>query len=285
MKLEKIGVFSNSYLYNDDYAVNEEPGSYSIDEIFEGISKAGFKFVELLTESEFSHIVPKLYDMDDKYAAEFKNKLSKYNLSINGIYYYQGQETLLTDTDGLCIFQKLLDGCRLLSSKFLITDTDYMDDGKKQKMFYKTIGNILDYAASRDVILCLDVHGPWCCNGKIAAGIIKNVSHPNLKINYCTGNAIYWGNTRPEDDIDYALPFLGRVHLKDSMGKPKDYNFPALGDGTIDFKKILLKLQDFRGPVSVEVELDGKNNSLDEINTAIVQSRSYLMKIMQSEVR
>jgi L-ribulose-5-phosphate 3-epimerase len=281
MKQEELGVFSNSYLYNDDYAVNEEPGTYSIDEIFVGISKAGFKFVELLTESELSHIIPKPYDMDDGSAAEFKDKLCKYNLSLSGIYYYQGQDSLLTCTDGLNLFQKLIDGCCLLSSKFLITDTDYMDDRKKQNLFYKTIGNILDYAALRDVILCLDVHGPWCCNGKTAANIIQNISHPNLKINYCTGNAIYWGNSRPEDDIDYALPFLGRVHLKDSTGKLKDYNFPALGDGTIDFKKILLKLKDFRGPVSIEVELDGKNNSLEEINTAILQSRNYIMKIMQ----
>jgi len=114
------------------------------------------------------------------------------------------------EQDPFVLFKRLIDGCRLLSSKFLITDTDYMDDGKKQKLFYKNIRNVLDYAASKDLILCLDVHGPWCCNGKTAASIIKNVSHPNLKINYCTGNAIYWGNSRPEDDIDCTLPFLGR---------------------------------------------------------------------------
>jgi sugar phosphate isomerase/epimerase len=282
MELEEFGVFSNSYLYNDDYAANNEQGTYSTDEIMEGISKAGFKFIELLTESEVSHIIPKPYEMDEKSSVEFKNSLSKYNLNVSGIYYYQGQKSLLTNAEGLNIFYKLIDGCCLLSSKYLITDTDYMDDRKKQKIFYKTIGNVLDYASSKDIILCLDIHGLWCCNGETAASIIQNVSHPNLKINYCTGNAIYWGNSRPEYDIDYTLPYLGRVHLKDSMGKPKDYNFPALGGGTIDFKKIFLKLKNFKGPVSVEVELDGRNKSLKQINTAIIQSRRYLMKILQS---
>ena len=64
--------------------------TYSIDEILDGISKAGFKFVELLAESKLSHIIPYLYEMDDKSALEFKNKLNKYNLSLSGIYFYQG---------------------------------------------------------------------------------------------------------------------------------------------------------------------------------------------------
>jgi len=199
---------------------------------------------------------------------------------LSGIYYYQGEKNLLTSSDGLSIFKKLINGCCLLSSKFLIIDTDYLDNRNKQKLFYRNIGNILDYAASRHIILCLDIHGQWCCNGKNAACIVKKISHPNLKINYCTGNVIYWGNSKPEEDIEYALPYLGRVHLKDSMGKQGDYNFPALGDGVIDFKKILLKLKYFKGPISIEVELNGGNNSFEEIDNALLKSRNFLIKIM-----
>jgi len=45
MELEELGVFSNSYLYNDDYNISEKPGTYNIEEILESISRAGFKFV------------------------------------------------------------------------------------------------------------------------------------------------------------------------------------------------------------------------------------------------
>ena len=85
----------------------------------------------------------------------------------------------MTHSNGLKIFKKLIDVCFRLSSKFLITDTDYIDDGKKQKLFYKNIENVLDYAKSKGLTICLDIHGPWCCNGKTAASIVKKISRPN----------------------------------------------------------------------------------------------------------
>ena len=280
MELEDFGVFSNSYMFNDDYNVEKKPGVYSVDDTLKGISEAGFRFVELLaTSGDLTHITPKLCEMNNESAEKLKKKLKRYNLRLSGIYYYQGQENLFIDSSGLKIF-KIIDGCCLLSSKFLITDMDFINNEKKWGLFYKNIGGVLEYAAIKGIIICFDIHGQWCCNGKNAAYIINKVGHPNLKINYCTGNAIYWGNSKPEDDIDYALPFLGRVHLKDSTGRPRDYDFPALGEGIINFENILFKLKDFKGPVSIEVELDGKNNSLKEINTAMLRSRDFLKDII-----
>lgn len=83
------------------------------------------------------------------------------------------------------------------------------------------------------------------------------------KLHYCTGNVIYWGDVKPEEDIEYALPYIGRLHLKDSTRQHKNYNFPALGENIINFKKIFKLLIDTDVPVSAEVELNGADNTLN----------------------
>ena len=90
-----------------------------------------------------------------------------------------------------------------------------------------------------------------CNTGKIGAEIIKTINHPNIKLNYDTANVVFYGNTRPEEDMKYALPYMGYVHLKESgNGKFGEWNFPALGEGVLDFDKIFDMLKQFDGPGS-----------------------------------
>ena len=62
--------------------------------------------------------------------------------------------------------------------------------------------------------------------------------------------------TVPEDDIKWALPRLGHVHLKDQRGGKGVADFPPLGEGDVDLESILRDLRsiDFAGPVSMEIE-------------------------------
>jgi len=274
---KEIGFFTNGYTYNDSYTTEAQPGIYGVTETLAGISKAGFKYVEILTtHKKWGHLSPRLYDMDKKSATKNINLLKKFGLSLNGVYHYQGEDSCFLREEELNVFKKVVDGAKLLGLKYLITDTDIINTEEKQKKFYKNIQVIADYAGAMNIIICLDIHGKWCRDGKRTSEIIREVNHPNLKINYCTGNAIYWGNSKPEEDIKYALPFIARIHLKDSSGKYQDYNFPALGEGVINFEKIFNLIKDFNGPISAEVELDGMNNSLQEINKAVTKSYKFL---------
>ena len=49
------------------------------------------------------------------------------------------------------------------------------------------------------------------------------------------------------------------MHLKDKRGGKGDWDFPAPGDGTIDFAGILglLEAGGYDGPLSVEIEFQG----------------------------
>ena len=56
----------------------------------------------------------------------------------------------------------------------------------------------------------------------------------------------------------------------------KEYNFPALGEGDINFKKIYNLIEDSSGPISVEVDFANKVRTLKEINEAFKKSYSFL---------
>ena len=70
-----------------------------------------------------------------------------------------------------------------------------------------------------------------------------------------------------------------KVHIKDSSGIFQDYNFPAIGEGKVDFSKIFNELKDFSGPYVVELELSNKRLPLSEINHAFKKSYNYLNNI------
>ena len=74
------------------------------------------------------------------------------------------------------------------------------------------------------------------------------------------------------------MPYLGFIHLKDSSGKFKDWDFPAIGDGNIDFKKIFNALENYDGPISLEIEFNGDVQPLKKINAALVDSMNFLKK-------
>lgn len=176
-------------------------------------------------------------------------------------------------------FKKVLDFAGLAGVKYVTTDTGEVKNIEDEKKFYTDIRVIGDYAKEKGVTVCLEMHGEWCNNGKIGASIIKKINNPNIKLNHDTANVIFFGNVRAEDDLKYALPYMGYVHLKDNgSGKAKDWNFPALGEGIIDFEKIFELLKEFDGPGSVEIEFDGKERSLEEINEAVKKSYDFLKK-------
>ena len=145
-------------------------------------------------------------------------------------------------------------------------------------MWYADILGIADYAALKNIIVCIEMHGNWFNSGKKAVEILNKINHPHIKINYDTGNVIFFNNTRPEEDINYALPYLGIIHLKDSSGKFKDWDFPAIGDGNIDFDQIFSALKNYDGPISLEIEFNGDVQPLKKINTALVDSMNFLKK-------
>lgn len=248
--------------------------NYSAREVMEGISKAGFKYIELVSIPGTHTIMPRPEIKVDKLVVDSVVKECKqHGLTLQCI---AGHCRLMKE-NSVEDFKKVLDFASLANVKFVTTDTGEVNGRDDEKKFYTDIREIGDYAKIKEIIVCLEMHGEWCNNGKKGAEIIKTINHPNIKLNYDTANVIFYGNVKPETDIQNALPYMGYAHLKDhGSGKLKDWNFPPLGEGIIDFEKIFKLLEKFDGPASVEIELDGKEHSITEINQAVKKSYNFL---------
>jgi len=267
-KIEKnkkdFGVFMGDY-YN-----------YGIVNSIKGISKAGFKYVELCS---YTGLLPDPIDITDDDIENLTRTLSDNKITAFSWYYYKGGKDIFIKEKVLSQFKRAFEIANFLKISHITTDADEVKDTADEKEFYKYINEIGDMASEYSIKLSIDIHGYWFCNGKEASRIIKIINNPNIGINYCTGNAIYYGNANPEEDIKYAIPNLFKVHIKDSSGIYHDYNFPALGEGKVDFSIILNELKDFYGPHIAEIELRNQGEPLSEINEAFKKSYDFLNKM------
>ena len=71
------------------------------------------------------------------------------------------------------------------------------------------------------------------------------------------------------------------MHLKDKAGSTREWDFPALGEGDVDFPKVFQKLEAAGNdcPFSVEIEFTQAGpESLAQINVAVETSAKYLIE-------
>ncbi|MBA7518016.1 hypothetical protein ES705_10081 [subsurface metagenome] len=257
----RIGVVTSTYAHFD------------MKEALIGISRAGFRYVELATIPDIiEHILPRPEKMKYSDVEKILNSCKECNLEIHCI---AAHERLMKE-NAVNNFKKVINVAELFDVKYITTGTGEVKTKDDIKRFYKEIKILGECAANKNITICLEIHGDWCNNGKIASEIVKRINHPNIKINYDTANAIFYGSTIPEEDIKYVLPYIGFVHIKDKRGGYKVWDFPALGDGEIDFIRIFKLLENYDGPISVEIEFDGKEHSLQEINEAVKKSHDFL---------
>lgn len=249
--------------------------NYGLEDALRGISKAGFKYVELTSAPAFfTHIVPNPEEMTGQDTKRILDLCKKYGLKV----YCVAGHTRLMKEGGVENFKKVIDAAKAFGARYVTTDTGEVIDDKDKEKFYEDMTEIGDYAQKNDITVCLEMHGAWLNNGIVGAEIIKKINHPNVKLNYDTANVMYYGGVKSEDDLGNALPYLGFLHLKERGGGLKEWNFPAPGDGNLDYKKIFELIKDFTGPISVEIEFDGTEKPLDEIDAAVKKAYDFLKK-------
>ncbi len=249
--------------------------NYGLEDALKGISKAGFKYVELTSAPAFfTHIVPNPEEMNDQDAKNILDLCKKYGLTVHCV----AGHTRLMKENGVENFKKVIDAAKAFGAKHVTTDTGEVNDDKDKEKFYTDMKEIGDYAKANGITVCLEMHGGWLNNGVVGAEIIKAIGHPNVKLNYDTANVMFYGGVKSEDDLVNALPHLGFLHLKERGGGLKEWNFPAPGEGNLDYEKIFELIKDYNGPISIEIEFDGSEKALDEIDAAVQKAYDFLKK-------
>jgi L-ribulose-5-phosphate 3-epimerase len=261
MKANKLGVATATY------------HSFTTEQTLDGVSKGGYKYVELLSVPGFGeHLKPRAEEMKEDDAERLIGLCRKYGLELFCIGVYMR----LMKEGSVELFKRVIDAADMLGARYINTDTGEVKNRDGEKRFYKDLKELGEYAQSKDVTICFELHGDWCNTGKKTAEVVKKIDNSHVRINYDTGNAIFYGNVRPEEDIEYAIPYMAFLHVKDSGGVYQEYNFPVLGEGTVDFDKIFKLIEDYAGPLSLELELDGKEHAIEEVNAGVKKCHEFL---------
>jgi sugar phosphate isomerase/epimerase len=157
----------------------------------------------------------------------------------------------------------------------------YSEDENKAA-FMGHVQDLADYAAERGVILGLEVHGDIMASGAMSVPLIQEINRDNVRINYDTANCVFYGGVEAVDDLPGTIPYLVHCHLKDTGGGKKDWNFPAVGEGRLDFAAILERFEQggYTGPFSVEIEFQGEPwPPVEEVHRSMRASYEHLKNL------
>ena len=257
--------------------------TYSLEEALDGIARAGFRSVELSSVPGWTEHVRR--DADDEEIQTVKDLLAQYRLVPVSL---SGHSDLVTD-EGVTEFRKALALCRALGIPMITTSTGGHADtsggslDEQRDAFLARIGPLADEAAADGITICLETHGGLLATGAISADLVRRIDKPNVGINYDPGNVIFYGDTRPEQDVHQAVDLINHIHVKDQIGGAGNWHFPAVGTGEIDFAAIFAALDaaGFAGPCSVEIEFQGEPwPSLADVDRAMAQSYEYVRQFV-----
>ncbi|WP_057762216.1 sugar phosphate isomerase/epimerase family protein [Cytobacillus praedii] len=267
--LKQLAINSNTY------------HGFSLEDAVKGASSAGFTQIELsAVKDHTAHVLP---EMSSKQLREIKELLHEYNMQCAGI----GAHSNVMKTEGIDNLLKSIDLAVEFNCPYIITatgdshhDFNVIED---ERVLAENLEPVIQKCEKLNKTLVIETHGNNYATGvaltKLAASL-----HNRVKVNYDTANVIFYGNTLPYEDLEASADCVSFIHLKDKRGAYNEWNFPAIGDGELDFRKIfaILKKADYKGPISVEIEFTPAGPAdLEEVNEAVKRSYTYLSRLLE----
>jgi sugar phosphate isomerase/epimerase len=246
--------------------------SYSLAEALAGIADAGYRHVELSA-------VPGATEHVDVHAdaAELRALLEHHGLRAVSVSGHSDLTTAGGLEHGLAVVR--------WAERFGVPIVNTAVGGhahvsESEDAFLANIGTLADAARAAGVIVALETHGDLMASGRRSAALLDRIGHPAVKVNYDTANVEYYAGVRAEDDIASIADRVAHVHLKDMRGARGEWDFPAIGEGHVDFARVLDTLHGagFDGPYSVEIEFTGTLPwpPLEQVTAAMRSSRETL---------
>jgi L-ribulose-5-phosphate 3-epimerase len=250
--------------------------SYSAEEAIAGIAAAGFRNVELSA-------VPGAVEHVDVHGdgSDTRALLDDYRLQAVSI---SGHSILTTQQGldhGLAVVRWASDfGIPIVNTAVGGHAPDTEED---EAQFLGNIGTLADAAQAAGITVALEIHGDLMASGERSRPLLEKIGHDAIKVNYDTANVEYYAGVSAADDIGTIADQVAHVHLKDARGGQGDWDFPAIGEGHVDFARVLSVLGDagYDGPYSVEIEFSGTVPwpPLEEVNEAMRVSYENLKRL------
>jgi L-ribulose-5-phosphate 3-epimerase len=207
-----------------------------------------------------------------------------------GVPSFFGETPLLTDASGpadVARVQRLLDDAGMGLSSCNVTSGNVLDEAVVERTLRKLtlaaelgvslvvggggeastsvdesrlieqLQRIGAAAAAHGLTYCCETHPGSCQNAERMFATMQAVDHPQVRLNFDTGNLYYYNrNVDLDASLRLVAPFVRHVHLKDTPGGFEQWHFVELGSGVVDLALVRERLEavGFRGPFSLELE-------------------------------
>ena len=261
----KLGAHSGSY----------QP--YRLEDALHGIASAGFRYVELSSIRGVVEHVP--LDGGDGELSGVRKNLEFTGLtpvSLSG-------HSDLTAESGIRDASLALHLCNQLGIPILNTAVGgAFNEQEDEGAFLSNMEGLAAEAEKMGVVIAIEIHGTLTATGAKTRRLVDKVGHPSVRINYDTANCEYFAGVGAEQDLPDAFPLVAHCHLKDHIGGQREWNFPAIGKGTINFARLLGLFREagYAGPFTVELEFQGEPwPALDAVTNAMVESCRHLRSL------
>jgi L-ribulose-5-phosphate 3-epimerase len=147
-------------------------------------------------------------------------------------------------------------------------------------MVYSRLREAGAVAEKAGVTIVLETHPDLVTNAEVALTTMRGIDHPNVRINYDTANVYYYNHAvDTAAELRRITPYVAAVHLKDTDGGYKRWNFPALGRGVVPFAEVfaILDAAQFSGPYTLEIEGLGEETRTQRmVCDRVAESVGYL---------
>ncbi len=174
-----------------------------------------------------------------------------------------------------------LETCRQLGVHYMFLSPKRHDAPKE--VIFDRLRQAGDLAAKCDVVIALETHPDLGTNAELHLETMRAINHPNIRVNIDTANLSFYNHdVNAVEELKKCIDFVATVEVKDHNGEFESWNFPALGEGIVDFPGVFRALRErgYSGPVTIEVEgVKGVEWSQEETKQAMEKSIAYLRGI------
>jgi len=248
--------------------------TYGFDEALAGIAAAGFKHVELSAVPGWTEHVDLALHPE-----EVRSRVSEHGLEAVSLSGHSD----LTTPEGLEHGIKAVRWAAAYGIPIVNTAVGgHQSADENESAFLANVGELADAADEAGVVVALEIHGDIMASSEVTIPLVEKIGRDSIRVNYDTANVEYYSGDRAVDDLPKITRYLAHVHLKDTTGGKGNWDFPAIGDGVVDFRRVFEILDDagYSGPYSVEIEFRGEPwPSLADVDTAMKRSYEHLVAL------
>jgi sugar phosphate isomerase/epimerase len=265
----------------------------TLDRALEGIARAGFRWVELSCVCGYcEHITPESMDAAD--VKRLAGQVAQFGLRISSIAGHVDLKYPLlgkgpgSATMGFRLLRKRIDLACQLKVNIVNTGIGVAQEDSELDDFYRDFDALLKYAENNGVKIGLESHAGLTETAQASLALCKRMGRSSLGVNYDAANVHYFTGMDPLEDLaacgDEIGQWLVHVHVKDHRGGRGTWDFPPLGEGSVDLPGLAsaLRRMGYDGPCSLEIEFCGPGSEdppPEVIDRGVQQSYQFMTRL------